>query len=116
MTKSIFELSKLRAEVVTQQVLSEYQYQPKVYGNECPFCQSTDFVKYSVENGKQRYRCRSCQRRFTQRPVFVCDCLAPGQTAKCQDCPQFQDIMQMIRQRSKELAHWSAEELQNLLE
>lgn len=116
MIKSIFGLTKLRAEVATRQVLSEYQYQPRVYGQECPFCQSTNYVKYCLENGKQRYRCRSCQRRFNERPVFDCNCLQPGQIPKCQDCPQFKNIMELVRKRSKELAYWSAEQLQNLLD
>jgi hypothetical protein len=59
MAKSIFGLSKLLAEVAMRQVLVEHPHQPQVYGQECPFCQSTNFVKYSFEKGKQRYRCRS---------------------------------------------------------
>jgi hypothetical protein len=116
MTKSTFLLIKLRAEVAMQQVLVEHGHQPRVYGHECPFCRSTDFVKYSLEKGKQRYRCRSCQRRFNSRPVFECDCLVVGQALKCQDCPQFQSIMQAAKQRMKELADLSVEQLQVALE
>lgn len=116
MTKSTFDLIKLRAEVAMQQVLVEHGHQPRVYGRECPFCQSTDFVKYCLENGKQRYRCRSCKRRFNERPVFECDCLVVGQALKCQDCPQFQSIMQAAKQRIRELADWSVEELQVVLQ
>ena len=116
MTKSTFDLFKLRAEVAMQQVLVEYGHQPKMYGRECPFCQSTDFVKYSFEKGKQRYLCRSCKRRFNERPVFECDCLAIGQAPKCQDCPQFQSIIQAAKQRVRELADWSVEELQIVLQ
>jgi hypothetical protein len=112
MTKSTFDLIKLRAEVALQQVLVEHGHQPRVYGRECPFCQSTDFVKYSFEKGKQRYRCCSCKRRFNERPVFECDCLVVGQAAKCQDCPQFQSIMQAAKQRVQELADLSVEQLQ----
>jgi hypothetical protein len=116
MTKSTFLLIKLRAEVAMQQVLVEHGHQPRVYGRECPFCQSTDFVKSSLEKGKQRYRCRSCQRRFNERPVFECDCLVVGQALKCQDCPQFQSIMQAAKQRVRELADWSVEQLQVVLQ
>jgi hypothetical protein len=41
MIKSTFDLIKLRAEVALQQVLVEHGHQPRVYGRECPFCQST---------------------------------------------------------------------------
>lgn len=116
MTKSTFDLIKLRAEVAMQQVLVEHGHQPRVYGCECPFCQSTNFVKCGLENGKQRYSCRSCKRRFNSRPVFECDCLVVGQALKCQDCPQFQSIMQAAKQRIRELADWSVEELQAVLQ
>ena len=56
MTQSNFNLIKLRAEVALGLVLREHKHQPRVYGRECPFCQSTDFVKHSLEKGKQRYR------------------------------------------------------------
>jgi PHP family Zn ribbon phosphoesterase len=116
MIKSTFDLIKLRAEVALQQVLVEQGHQPRVYGHECPFCQSTDFVKYSLEKGKQRYRCCSCKRRFNERPVFKCDCLVVGQVPKCQDCPQFLSIMEAAKQRVRELADWSFEELQGVLQ
>jgi hypothetical protein len=116
MTKSTFELIKLRAEVALQQVLVEHGHQSRVYGGECPFCHSADFVKYSLEKGKQRYRCCSCKRRFNERPVFECDCVGVGQAPKCQDCPQFQSIMEAAKQRVRELADWSVEELQGVLQ
>ncbi len=115
MTKCNFELIKLRTEVALQQVLVEHGHQPRVYGRECPFCHSTDFVKCGRENGKQRYVCCSCKRRFHERPVFLCDCLVVGQALKCQDCPQFQSIMQAAKQRVRELADWSVEQLQGVL-
>jgi hypothetical protein len=116
MIKSTFDLIKLRAEVALQQVLVEHGHQPRVYGRECPFCQSTDFVKHSLEKGKQRYRCRSCKRRFNERPVFLCDCSVVGQALKCQNCPQFLSIMEAAKQRVRELADWSVEELQVVLQ
>ena len=115
MAKSIFGLSKLLAEVAMRQVLVEHPHQPQVYGQECPFCQSTNFVKYSFEKGKQRYRCRSCKRRFNERPVFKCDCTAIGQISKCQDCPQFKEVVQAAKQRMKDLTNWNVEELKNYL-
>jgi hypothetical protein len=115
MIKSDFALIKLRAEVALQQVLVEHGHQPRVYGRECPFCQSTDFVKCGVDNGRQRYSCCRCKRRFNERPVFKCDCLVVGQVPKCQDCPQFQFHLQAAEQRVKELADWSVEQLQGVL-
>lgn len=112
MIKSIFELSRLQAEVAMQQALEKYPHQPRVYGRECPFCESVDFVKYSLEQGHQRYWCRSCHRRFNERSLFACDCSSLGCELKCQDCPQFKVVISFAKERMGELVGLSAEELQ----
>jgi hypothetical protein len=116
MTQLYFELTNLRSKVAMQKALARYLHQPKVFGRECPFCQSLDFVKYSFEQGKQRYRCRSCCRRFNERPVFECSCPEIGQSLHCQDCPQFQSLLEAAKQYLKEIENWSIEELRYFLE
>lgn len=33
---------------------------------ECPHCNSTQYVKYGIDKGSQRYKCKSCKRNFTE--------------------------------------------------
>ena len=33
---------------------------------ECPHCGHTKYVKYGVDKGAQRYKCKSCKRNFTE--------------------------------------------------
>jgi transposase-like protein len=37
----------------------------------CPYCTSSEFIKYSFYKGNQRYSCKSCKRTFTQRTGTV---------------------------------------------
>ena len=34
-------------------------------GKICPHCESHEVFKYGISSGKQRYRCKSCLRTFT---------------------------------------------------
>ena len=34
-------------------------------GKACPHCESHDICKYGTSSGKQRYKCKSCRRTFT---------------------------------------------------
>jgi transposase-like protein len=36
----------------------------------CKFCHSTDFTKYGLKNGKQVYKCKSCNRKFVNNVDF----------------------------------------------
>jgi transposase-like protein len=36
----------------------------------CKFCHSTDFIKYGRKNGKQVYKCKSCNRKFVNNVDF----------------------------------------------
>jgi len=33
---------------------------------ECPHCSSRQYVKYGIDKGSQRYKCKSCKRNFTE--------------------------------------------------
>ncbi len=101
---NILQLTQLRSEVARTRAMEEWEPGPTVYGDDCPFCHSTDYVKYSVENGVQRYRCRSCRRRFNQRRVFTCPCREPGQNpAQCHTCPKFEAFLETFKQHTEEL-------------
>lgn len=113
-TQKIFDFNKLRCEVAMQQALQEWQPQPKIYGLECPRCNSTRLVKIGRPDGIQKYVCNDCDRTFKERPRFVCECLIPGHQPKCQSCPQFQEFLALVKQKMDELRCFSFQELQNL--
>lgn len=109
--KAVFNLNQLRSEIAMKQAIQHWTG-PKVHGEECPFCGSIEYVKYGLENSKQRYRCRRCNRRFTKRTQFECACQVPGRTIKCNDCPGFQEFIQIAHQYSDKLRGLSVEQLQ----
>jgi len=37
---------------------------------ECKFCHSTNVIKYGLQNGKQYYQCKNCNRRFVNNVDF----------------------------------------------
>lgn len=111
--QNVFHVTQLKCEIAMQQTLQQWQG-PKVYGTDCPFCGSTEYVKYCVENGKQRYRCRKCKRRFTERTQFECSCQLPGKTTKCQECPGFQAFVEVVRQYTTQLQGLNLQQLQSL--
>ncbi len=113
----ILKRSQLRAEIARIQAISKWKAEPTTYGDKCPFCGSVDYGKYSVENGTQRYRCRSCERRFNQRRVFECNCQEPGQEpSRCHTCPKFEVFIKAFKQYSTDLNQLSREELEVILD
>ena len=112
---NILQLIQLRAEVARARAMEEWESGPTVYGDDCPFCHSTNYAKYSVENGVQRYRCRSCRRRFNQRRVFTCPCREPGQNpTQCHTCPKFNAFLETFKQQTEKLQDLELAELEAL--
>jgi hypothetical protein len=112
---NILQLTQLRAEVAKIRAMATWPPGPTVYGDKCPFCSSTDYGKYSVENGTQRYRCRACGRRFNQRRAFTCHCQEPGQGAsRCHGCPKFEEFLEAFKQHTMDLSTLSLSELETL--
>lgn len=109
-----FYLNKLRCDIAIQQALSSWRPLPQFSGIECPRCQSRELVKRGLENGKQRYICRGCQRSFTEKPKIECNCLIPGNQPKCQDCPQFKQFLTLVKQKMNGLQGLGFHELQRL--
>ncbi|WP_413176506.1 transposase [Anabaena azotica] len=112
--KDVFALNHLRCEIAFQKALQLWQSEPKLFGVGCPHCGSLNFKKYSFELGKQRYICKDCQRRFTERPRFECSCIIPGKSTNCHTCPRFQEFLATMCQYVDELRELSVEELQSL--
>ncbi|BBD60723.1 hypothetical protein NIES2109_35220 [Nostoc sp. HK-01] len=112
--KNVFELNQIRSEIAFQKAIKLWQSEPKVFGIGCPHCYSLNFKKYSFEQGKQRYICKDCKRRFNERPHFECNCITPGKSTICHKCPRFQQFLETMRQYIDELRGLSIEELQSL--
>lgn len=113
-TQDLFYLNQLRYEIAMQKSLKQWRTGPVIYGDECPHCRSANYKKYCVENGKQRYRCQNCKRRFNQRSRFECNCEVPGRKPQCHDCPGFQAFLKVLQQNTESLRDRSLEELEQL--
>lgn len=107
-------LNKLRCELAMQQALQEWQVKPQIYGMECPKCKSNQIWRCGISEGVQRYQCKNCQRRFQNRLQLVCDCLIPGKQVKCQDCPQFKEFLEIVKQKVDTLIDLSEIDLEKL--
>jgi DNA-directed RNA polymerase subunit RPC12/RpoP len=112
--QDLFYLNQLRYEIAMHRSLKQWQAGPVIYGAVCPHCSSANYKKYCVENGKQRYRCQDCKRRFNERPQFECHCEIPGKKPQCHDCPGFQVFLKILQQHSDSLRHRTIEELEQL--
>ncbi|MTJ52650.1 IS1 family transposase [Anabaena sp. UHCC 0253] len=113
-TEEQFLLNKIRCEVAMQETLKSWHPKPINSEIECPRCKSNQIRKYGSFQGVQKYICKKCKRTFLERPIFICDCSIPGKQLKCQKCPQFQDFLEIVRQRINSLATLSPVELQRL--
>lgn len=112
--KDVFEINQIRCEIAFQKALKQWSSKAKLFGVGCPHCNSLNYKKYSFENGRQRYICLECKRRFTERPHFECSCAVPGKSTVCQNCPRFQEFLRTVRQYVDELRGLSINELQIL--
>lgn len=112
--QTLFYINQLRYEIAMHRSLQQWKPGPKTYGHECPHCGSTQYKKHSVENGKQRYRCQTCKRRFNERVRFECVCEIPGKTPQCQECPGFQAFLKVLQQHTESLRNLTLEELEQL--
>jgi predicted RNA-binding Zn-ribbon protein involved in translation (DUF1610 family) len=112
--QNVFQISQLRYEVATARAIEHWQPGHKEYGYSCPHCGAKNYKKYSVENGTQRYRCEDCQRRFNQRPKFICNCEVPGKLTTCHDCPAMGEFLEVLKTHTKELRPLGLAELEQL--
>lgn len=113
-TQESFNFNKLRCEIAMQQALQSWQPKPQVYGMSCPKCNSNLIGKSGREpDGVQRHVCKNCDRVFRARPLITCNCLIPGKELRCQSCPQFQEFLEIVKQKVDDLRFLSFQELQN---
>lgn len=111
--KENFFLNKFRCEVAMQQVLQSWHPTPRI-GIECPECNSNLICKNGVIKGVQGYLCKNCQQVFLEKPNLVCDCSIPGKQLKCQECPQFKEFLEIVKQKVNKLLPLDILELQKI--
>src|SRR4028119_1160093 len=111
-TKALFELNLLRTQIAFLEVLHDWQ--PEVQSRiECPFCQSEKVYKRMQSKNGNTHICRDCQQNFSRELLPGCRCRYPGRLQKCQDCPRYQSILLLIKERASRLQGLSRQELEN---
>ncbi len=114
--KQTFNLNRLRCEIAMEQSLKYWPIPKPRQEIECPQCGSRSIGLFGWVKGKQKYRCKDCRRYFRGRPRWECSCSIPGQDPKCQDCPDFNQFLTIIKQKTEELKHLSQKQLEAFLD
>ncbi|MBD0347448.1 MAG: hypothetical protein ICV63_22035 [Coleofasciculus sp. Co-bin14] len=113
-TKVLFELNQLRTRIALLEVL--HNWEPELQSRiECPFCQSKNVYQRMQPKNGNTYICHGCQQNFSEELLPGCRCWCPGHLQKCQDCPHYQSILPLIKERASCLQGLSRQELENLI-
>ncbi len=81
----------------------------------CPFCQSKSVYRQRQPETGNTHGCQSCQQKFSEELLPGCICRTPGRLQKCLDCPRYQSILPMIKEKVSSLQNLSRKELESLL-
>ena len=113
-TKTLFYLNSLRTQIAFKEVMRDWQ--PEIQAPmQCPFCQSEKVYKRMQSQDGNTHICGDCRENFSKEMLPGCRCLAPGHLMKCQDCPRFQAILPVLKEKVALLQGHSREELENLI-
>lgn len=113
-TKALFELNQLRTWIALLEVLPNWEPELKS-GIECPFCQSKNVYQRMQPKNGNMYICHGCQQNFSEELLPGCRCWCPGHLQKCQDCPRYQSMLPLVKERASRLQGLSRQELENLI-
>ena len=113
--KQTFNLNRLRYEVAMKQSLQHWPILKPRQEIECPQCGSRSISLFGWVKGKQQYQCTDCQHYFREKSRWECSCSIPGQDPKCQDCPDFNQFLTIIKDKNEELKQWSQKQLEAFL-
>jgi hypothetical protein len=113
-TQTQFKSNKLRSQIALQETIKSWQ--PDVQTPiECPFCKSDEIRKRMRSREGNTHICRGCGQNFSEELLSGCRCWYPGRLQKCQNCPRFQSILPLVKQRASSLRAKSLPELEELL-
>ncbi|HEY9876859.1 MAG TPA: hypothetical protein V6D29_00325 [Leptolyngbyaceae cyanobacterium] len=98
----MLEQKRQQFHAALQQVLPQWQRTDFDRQNLfCWACQSRDIKPHPGRLGRRVYRCCSCQTLFYEPSDPRCDCPEPGKSPKCSQCPNYQQLMQMVSAQIK---------------
>ena len=108
------ELHKLRNKIALLQLPSTWK--PEQEKIKCPFCQSSSVYRQWQPKTGNTHGCQSCQQKFSEELLPGCVCRTPGRLPKCLDCPHFQSILPLIKEKVSSLQNFTLQELEDLVE
>jgi len=81
----------------------------------CPFCQSDLVSRRMQRKNGMIYNCKNCSQPFSEELIRLCHCARPGILAKCQTCPQYQRIREMMKFNIEQLRHLPEVEVDKII-
>src|ERR687886_675884 len=108
------KLHNLRNKIALLQLRETWKPEEKKI--KCPFCQSQAVYRQWQQKTGNTHGCQSCQRKFSEELLPGCVCRTPGRLQKCLDCPQFQSILPLIKEKVSNLQNFTLQELEDLVE
>jgi transposase-like protein len=109
-----FKHNKLRSQIALQEAIKSWQ--PDIQAPiECPLCNSTEVRQRMRFRNGNIYICRSCDQNFSEELLSGCRCWYPGRLQKCQNCPLFQSILPLVKDKVSSLRSKSLQELEQVL-
>jgi transposase-like protein len=107
------ELHKLKTQIALLQLRQIGE--SDVEKIKCPFCQSKSVYRQRQPETGNTHGCHSCQQKFSEELLPGCICRTPGRLQKCLDCPRYQAILPMVKEKVSSLKNLSRQELESLL-
>jgi len=107
------ELHKLKTQIALLQLRQIGE--SDVEKIKCPFCQSKTVYRQRQPETGNTHGCQSCQQKFSEELLPGCICRTPGRLQKCLDCPHYQSILPMVKEKVSNLQNLSRQELESLL-
>jgi len=89
------------SELALQTALKTWQRDPVEF--KCPACGSDKVEPRPKVRYKNPGWCPICRHYFDQPKDFVCDCLEPGRSSKCHDCPNFHKLLASVKTIAEEM-------------
>src|SRR4028118_1072297 len=108
-----FELHKLKTRIALLQLRQIGE--SDVEKIKCLFCQSSSVYRQRQPETGNTHGCQSCQQKFSEELLPGCICRTPGRLQKCLDCPRYQSILPMVKEKVSTLQNLSRQELESLL-
>ena len=108
------ELHQLRNKIAQLQLRPTWK--PQQQKIKCPFCQSMAVYRQRQPETGNTHGCQSCEQKFSEELLPDCTCRTPGRLPKCLDCPLFQSILPLIKEKVSSLQNFTFQQLENLLE